>query len=214
MDIGSFFGSNLFDAGLDIFNSNRAWNNTKDFTREQMAWQENMANTAYQRAAKDLEAAGLNRVLALGSPGFTPGAPGGNMPAPNAKRASYIEFEQAKQGISSAKAAENLTNQQARKASAEADQEEVKKTLWNIAKPYAKKLQENASKLDLGSLLKQLFSQGMSSAKDYMIGVDEMNQIDRQIRTDAMYKLRQYRQDKEKKKGAYEGKQMIIDIPY
>lgn len=48
--------------------------------RKQMQFQERMASTQFQRAAKDLEAAGLNRVLALGSPAAAPGGAMGSMP--------------------------------------------------------------------------------------------------------------------------------------
>lgn len=70
--MGSLLGgaaSGLFSA----FGAHKQNKAAKQIAREQMAFQERMSSTAYQRSAKDLQAAGLNRILALGGPASTPG---------------------------------------------------------------------------------------------------------------------------------------------
>jgi len=53
------------DVVSGLFNADQASKNRR--------FQQQMSNTAYQRAAADLEKAGLNRILAIGSPASTPG---------------------------------------------------------------------------------------------------------------------------------------------
>lgn len=53
---------------------------SQDQANRQMDFQERLSGTAYQRAAADLEAAGLNRILALGSPASTPSGAMGTVP--------------------------------------------------------------------------------------------------------------------------------------
>lgn len=52
----------------------------KSAAEDQMDFQQKMSKTAHQRAAKDMEKAGLNRVLAVGSPASTPGGAMAHVP--------------------------------------------------------------------------------------------------------------------------------------
>lgn len=61
-----------------FYGGERANEANKDLARENMRWSENLSNTSYQRAMKDLEAAGLNPLLVGRLGGAS--TPGVNMP--------------------------------------------------------------------------------------------------------------------------------------
>ena len=66
-----FLGSRYAAKKAEALNrEQRAWNAAE--AQKQRDWQQYMSNTSYQRAATDLQSAGLNRILALGGGSSTP----------------------------------------------------------------------------------------------------------------------------------------------
>lgn len=101
----------IMGGAFSAMGASRQQRTSQKFAREQMAFQERMSNTAYRRAAADLKAAGLNRVLAIGSPASSPGGTMGQ--AQNIGAAGVA----GAQGLAQVA----LTQQTARKVGYEAD---------------------------------------------------------------------------------------------
>lgn len=84
--------------------------------QEQMAFQERMSNTAYQRAAADLEKAGLNRILSLGSPASSPGGATATMQSEGGEALkgalAMADLKMRKQEAKNAKETENVLREQ------------------------------------------------------------------------------------------------------
>ncbi|MEM2002790.1 MAG: hypothetical protein QXT77_09115 [Candidatus Methanomethylicaceae archaeon] len=163
-EIASAVGGDLVGAGISgAFNAREARKNRK--------WQEEMSNTAYQRAASDLEKAGLNRVLALGSPAATPSGATASISAPPLGKTG-VAAASAKQAISQSQAQEGLLKEQTRLTGIQADTENVKKALYVTLQPYiddiVKAFQAGAG--NAGNPLKNM----VSGAKD-AISIDSPN---------------------------------------
>lgn len=98
-------GGSALTAGLNWFSQKRANETNIALTRENRDWEERMSNTAVQRHAADLEAAGFNRLMAAGGEGAsTPSSSPARVSAPELTPIDILGIQKARADISKTKA--------------------------------------------------------------------------------------------------------------
>jgi len=117
---------------------------------ENRAFQERMSSTAYQRASTDLEAAGLNRILALGSPSSTPSGAMAQMQNPKQALGRGIEMA-ASTALAAKKLGQEIKESNSRIALQDAQRLAIKPA--SSVGGIVESIESEAKKLDIRNMI-------------------------------------------------------------
>ena len=151
-------GGALLGGAVSAYGQRKANQRNIELAREQMKFQERMSSTAYQRAARDLESAGLNRILALGDSASSPTGQTAQMQNPTAElgravgksAASAMAMKTAIQNIDNMRASEQRDNYTSKLLQEQFEKTEAEKFLLHQALPGAEAEANFWKKLEAG----------------------------------------------------------------
>lgn len=136
--MGAAIGGSI-GSGLDAQGAQEDTNETNVMlAREQMAFQERMSNTSYQRATKDMQAAGLNPMLAVSQGGAS--SPSGSLA--QVQNPVVAGMSSANQASQTAMAFQNLQASRAQTANVEAQTAKIKSETMDVALNTAARMAE------------------------------------------------------------------------
>lgn len=146
--------------------------------KQNRRFQQQMSNTAYQRAAADLEKAGLNRILAIGSPASTPGGAVAQFPDFGN---SINQGMSTAQQIAQSEATTTQIVEQTKGITAENQRKVVESQFWQAIGPLVQKAAGSAEK----------FLNYLSDPKNFPVIWEAMSRTSQTVLTEARKVLQQ-----------------------